>query len=321
MKKLILFASCVALLGAGCVFERATSSPSISAPITEQTTEAPIAQRNGFGDIPPSPIPPRKPGVQGSVRLHAEFPSLPPNSTVLRIRSGQPSAPELQNIAQALQLPQGTIGRNPVTQELLLSWKDDEGRVWTYNGDEGLIHLSNSVIRNADMGGVLFHDDVLKDHAIGFLRSIGAELTRIGNPYIDEGASDSKIAVIRFNAKQDGQGIWSENGSARIGATIEIQRMGGRILEGSLMIRQDPDRSDYPTRPQETVQKQLAQGGLTGTPNGDVVIDEISFEWLQVTNHAELNTTFLYPAIIGNGIITYPDKRTAPYRIVVSLVE
>jgi len=317
-----IFVACViSLLGAGCVFEQIPSSPSISAPILDEATEAPIAQRNGFSDIPPAPTAPRKPGARGSVRIQAEFPQLPPDSTVLRIRSGQPNAPELQNIAQALQLPQGTIGRTPATQELLLSWKDDEGRMWTYNGSEGLMHFTNNVIRNADMGGVVFADDVLKDHAIGFLRSIGADLTRIGNPYVDAEASTSKTAVIRFNAKQDGQGIWSESGSARIGASIEIQRMGGRILEGSLLIRQDPDRSDYPTVTQEFAQKQLAQGGLNGTPNGNVVINEITFEWIQVDEHTKSNASFLYPALIGNGEITLPDQRTAPYRIVVSLIQ
>lgn len=309
-----------AVLGAGCVPAPTTPVPSVAEPITEQAAESPILQRRGFGDIPPTPSPPRKPGARGSVRVTAEFPSIPDRASVLRVRSGLPNAPELQNIASALQLPPGSLGRAPQMQELLLTWKDDAGRQWSYRGSDGMLRVTDGAARSTTDANLRFSDEGLKDYALGFFRSIGADMTRLGDPYVDADASTDEIAVIRFNAKQDGQGIWSANGAARVGATVEIHRTDGRIREGSLLVRHDPDRSDYASITREAAQKSLAQGGLGGTPNGDVTIEGITFEWLAMDDAREPPTEYLYPALIGTGTITYSNQRTATYRIVVPLV-
>jgi len=318
MRRFFLLVGAAALVGQGCLFEPRLPAPSISIPIGEQTLETPIPQRNGFGEIPHALPAPRKPGASGSVRVNAEFPSLPPVSTVLRVRSGQPNAAELRNIAQALQLPQGSVGRQPRTQELILEWLDEEGRRWSYRGSEGLMHFEQDTVAVGTAASI--SDDAIYDVSLAFLRRIGFDVSRIGEPYLDPTARQG-VAVVRFNAKQDGQGIWSPNGAARIGATLEIERANGRVMQGSFLVRQDPDRSDYATISRDEARKRLAAGGLSGTPSGDVVINTLSFEWVHVSDNDEPPTQYLYPAIIGTGEITFSDNRTGPYRIVVSLIQ
>ncbi len=306
------------LLGAGCA-DANLDIPSIAQPIDQFGSESPVAQERGFADLPSIPQPPRKPGARGSIRVLVEFPDLPPLSTVLRLQSGQPNLAELQNLAQALELPEGSVARPATTQNLILEWLDDNGMAWSYSGADRILRF-NDTTSNVTPGTATFSDGALFDLAVGFLRSIGYKLDRVGTPYFDRTPSNT-AAVIQFNAQQDGQGIWSKLGTPLIGVTLELDRKTGQIKKGSLLMRHEPLRSDYPSIPREEAQKQLAAGGQGGTPEGDVTLTELSFEWFQIESSVEPPATYLYPALIGTGSISFRDGRTGPYRIVVPLVQ
>jgi hypothetical protein len=128
-------------------------------------------------------------------------------------------------------------------------------------------------------------------------------------------------AVVQFNATQDAQGIFNSDGSSIKGATLYLNALTGEVLFGSFTQPADPERSDYPGLALEEAELKLAQGGQGGTPNGDVTIDAVTFEWFKIEDQVDTTTAYLYPALVGTGTITYPDKTTAPYRIIVPLVK
>lgn len=127
--------------------------------------------------------------------------------------------------------------------------------------------------------------------------------------------------VVKFNATQDGQGIYNANGAPYYGAILIVDATNGAVVSGSFLAHVDPDRSDYPAITSEEAAKAMASGGLGGTPAGDVVIDDIAFEWLRIEDEKNAAAVYLYPALIGQGTITFRDKKTASYRIVVPLVK
>lgn len=119
--------------------------------------------------------------------------------------------------------------------------------------------------------------------------------------------------VIRMSATQDGQGIFLGEGTPVYGATLYFDATTHQIVAGSFLLSSDPERSDYPALTIDEARARLAQGGQGGTPNGDVTITKIFFEWFRVE-------IYLYPAFVGVGTITYRDGTTSPYRIVVPLL-
>ncbi|MBI4139042.1 hypothetical protein HY479_02730 [Candidatus Uhrbacteria bacterium] len=130
----------------------------------------------------------------------------------------------------------------------------------------------------------------------------------------------SRITV-RMNATQDGQAIFTGDGTPYPGAVLVVDALTGDVVSGSFLLSADPDRSDYPAQSIDEARKRLAQGGQGGTPQGDVTVENISFEWYRVDDREDPPTSYLYPAMVGSGTITYPDSRSGPYRIIVPLVK
>jgi hypothetical protein len=127
--------------------------------------------------------------------------------------------------------------------------------------------------------------------------------------------------IVNFTATQDGQGIFLGNGTPVIGARLLVDVSTGRVTSGFFTIPADPLRSDYPGISQSDARDRLLRGGQGGTPNGDVTINTVRFEWFPIENTEDPPTQFLYPSLVGEGIITYPDETSSPYRIVVPLVQ
>jgi hypothetical protein len=127
--------------------------------------------------------------------------------------------------------------------------------------------------------------------------------------------------VVRMSATQDGQGIFLGDGTPISGATLYLDAATGEILSGSVMVRSEPDRSDYPAISADEARKRILSGGQGGTPNGDVTIDTIRFEWFLVRDAADTTTAYLYSALVGSGTIRYENATTAPYRIVVPVMK
>lgn len=127
--------------------------------------------------------------------------------------------------------------------------------------------------------------------------------------------------VVAFNTTQDGQGIFTDAGMLRVGARIIVDAAAGRVIAGSFTFAADPYRSDYPGISQDEAESRLVRGGQGGAPNGNVTINTIRFEWYGTESTQTPPTRFLLPALVGEGTIEYPDKTTAPYRIVVPLVK
>jgi hypothetical protein len=127
--------------------------------------------------------------------------------------------------------------------------------------------------------------------------------------------------IVNFNATQDGQGLFLGNGTPQIGARILVDVSAGRVSSGFFTISADPLRSDYPGVSRTDARDRMLRGGQGGTPNGDVTIKAIRFEWLPMEDTNDPPTRFLYPALVGEGTIDYPDRTSGPYRIVVPLVQ
>ncbi|MFH1839125.1 MAG: hypothetical protein ABH820_02440 [Patescibacteria group bacterium] len=126
--------------------------------------------------------------------------------------------------------------------------------------------------------------------------------------------------VVQFNATQDEQSVFMGDGVTVKGATLYVDVSNQKISSGSIVQQIDPDRSDYPGLTLDEARQKLAQGGQGGTPNGNVTIDDVSFEWFLMEDKTAPFVTYLYPAFVGSGTIVYADGRTSPYRIVVPLV-
>lgn len=130
----------------------------------------------------------------------------------------------------------------------------------------------------------------------------------------------SRIAV-RMNATQDGQAIYDGDGVPFAGAMIYADAATGAVVSGTLAIRAEPDRSDYPAISADDARTRLLSGGQGGTPSGDVTIASVGFEWFVRQDPSNPAVTFLYPALVGAGTIRYANATTAPYSIVVPLVK
>lgn len=168
----------------------------------------------------------------------------------------------------------------------------------------------------------------MSSQTLASIRAISASMSWIddGLPTLPQSTScvppefPSRM-VVRLSATQDGQAILHDDGSPYHGATLLVDAATGDVASGWFTIPVDPDRSDYPALTINEARERMARGGQGGTPNGDVTIDAISFEWYRVDDGATPRTDYLYPTLVGSGSITYPDKTTSPYRIVVPLVK
>ena len=127
--------------------------------------------------------------------------------------------------------------------------------------------------------------------------------------------------TVRINATQDGQAIYSDDGTPYPAAILVVDAVSLEVVSGSFIAGADPDRSDYPALSFEEVRRRLAQGGQGGTPQGDVTIDDAAFEWYRIESREDPPTSYLFPALVGSGAITYPDKQVGSYRIIVPLVK
>jgi hypothetical protein len=130
----------------------------------------------------------------------------------------------------------------------------------------------------------------------------------------------SRVAV-RWNTTQDGQGIFTNNGTPELGALIFVDVSANRVTSGFFTLAADPVRSDYPGLTLDEAREQLARGGQGGTPNGNVTVTTIRFEWYPISDEKVPATNYLYPALVGEGTIEYNNGTSGPYRIVVPLVK
>lgn len=363
---------CTTLLGAGCFLPSPPASPQIAESIGQSFEERPIAQLKGFGEIPKAPAPRLRPGFRGSVRVTADFPTIPPNITVLRERSGRPTDTQTRNIAGTLNVPGGAVGANPDGRELSLAWKDEHGVAWMATASERRLDFTDESKPISTLTVSSWPENATAiASAMAFFRDRGVDTKRYGSAYVDpdwaawwkvenargrcmsrqtlasiraisasmawvddglptlprnDGAScvppefPSRM-VVRFSAMQDGQSILHDDGSPYHGATLLVDAATGDVASGWFTVPVDPDRSDYPALTLDEARARMARGGQGGTPNGDVTIDAITFEWTRVDDGRIPRTDYLYPALVGSGSITYPDKTTSPYRIVVPLVK
>ncbi|MFH1078328.1 MAG: hypothetical protein V1745_03570 [Patescibacteria group bacterium] len=126
--------------------------------------------------------------------------------------------------------------------------------------------------------------------------------------------------IIRLNATQDGQGIFEADGTPLVGAAFYLDATTGDVRSGWFLGRTEPDRSSYPALDADAARTSLLSGGLGGTPDGDVTVTAVRFEWTPVADESDASVTYLYPALVGEGTILHGDGTTAPYRIVAPIV-
>jgi hypothetical protein len=362
----------ILFLGAGCSLTQDQISPQIALPIGQLFLDRPIEQVKGFGEIPKIPSPQLRPGVTGSVRVTAEMPSIPSVVTVLRLKSGRPNDAQLRNIASSFGIPGGAIGAAPISREMSVEWKDEQGIRWTYHGSERRLEFADESKDLKTLTVSAWPEKAkIMENTLAFLDSHGVNRRRLADPYIEPDWGDwwesqraagrcmsrqflnevrtlsatpllmqediptppsslnttcvspefpSRV-IVHMNATQDGQGIFSSNGTPVHGATAILDAATGAVVSGRFLAPVDPDRSDYPAISLKEASGMLARGGLGGTPQGDVTIDEVMFEWLFITDGSDPSITYLYPAFVGYGTILGTDKKTGPYRIVVPLVK
>lgn len=361
-----------AFAGAGCDFRSELTTPQIAEQIGRDAESLTVAQFGGFGEPLKAPAIKLNAGAQGKVMVTADFPNLPENITVIRVKNGRPNDTQIRNISDTLDMPAAIAGPNPEGRELTIEWKDDEGVVWKTNASERRIDFFNESkpIKTLTVSAWPENDTVvqksmlfLQDHGLGIkkyglpyvdpdwiawwkaektkgrcmsaqtissMRAISASLTWLENglPTLPQTNNTACVSpefpsrmVVRLDALQDGQKILNADGSPRFGATLLYDVALGDIVSGWITVPVDPDRSDYPALTIEQAKDSMSRGGLGGTPNGEVTIDEITFEWLSLNDGRALRTDYLYPILVGQGRIRLTDGKSAPYRIIVPLVK
>jgi hypothetical protein len=210
-----------------------------------------------------------------------------------------------------------------------VTWKDAVGVSWTAEADGRRVDFSDEAHPMTSLTvSALPSTESATQLARAFLEDHGVSIERFGVPYVyqDWSALQKNTVlpsrmVVRFNTTQDGQGIFSDSGMPHVGAELIIDAAAGRVVSGFFTFAADPYRSDYPGLTQTEAEARMVRGGQGSTPNGNVTVTTIHFEWYAIESADDPPTRYLYPALVGEGTIEYADKTTAPYRIVVPLVK
>lgn len=172
------------VLGGGCSPRTPIETPRIAEPIGKTLEETSVAQLKGFGEIPQTPTPEKKFGAHGSVRILAEFPDVPKQVTVLRIKNGVPSDTQIRNITNTLNMPAGVVGADPNGINLTLEWQDDQGLIWSAKAAERRLDFTNTEPLTSLTVAELPDSKTVNDQVSIFLQEHGLVLKKYGPAYI-----------------------------------------------------------------------------------------------------------------------------------------
>lgn len=186
MKRLFFLPIAIVMLGAGCT-SSISSNTTTTLPITgTPSPEGIVTFREGFGKIPGDiPLAGVKSNFSITVRIEGSLPTFPNEVTVLRRRKNLPDSNFLENLTTALSVPSGALRKNPQTQDLAISWKDDTGLAWSYEGKDAKLSFSRV---GADtilpVTSAIPNDDLIKQAAKNFLTEKGLFTKGWGEPFL-----------------------------------------------------------------------------------------------------------------------------------------
>jgi hypothetical protein len=177
---LLPLVSALCLTGAGCL--PAVTSPRIAQPLNQYENNAPVAAKNGFGDLPAISVPKSR----MTVKLAQPLPELPTNISVLRLRRGDPTDTQLLNLASAIGLPGGVLGNRQTKRELVLDWTDDKQFHWTYRAAEHSLEFSDERAPAGPLTvSTLPTDDLILRAANDFLQTHGIDTASYRDPLVE----------------------------------------------------------------------------------------------------------------------------------------
>ena len=125
---------------------------------------------------------------------------------------------------------------------------------------------------------------------------------------------------ITFERVVDQRNIVNSIGRPEIGGSLIYDLKTKEFVFGWFTMPKQIQRSEYSAISEKQMKTDLEQGGLGGTPQGTVDIDEVFFSFISPEKQNTYDYDFLIPALVGQGTQTIDDS-TNPYRIVVPLVK
>jgi len=303
------------VLGAGCLTPLIVTK--VAQPLgAAQGASIGVPQKNGFGTLPLLPLPSdQAPGV---VRINAELPSLQPNVTVVRLPGGGLDRTQFQNLTDAIHFPVGMLGDQPVNLSYRLTWSDGRGYLWTFTSEDNGLRFNNMSTTAQNLKHTLNQDDVLT-LAKGFLTDHGiGELTYRNLSIASATATDS--VTVTYERVVDERNIVDLSGRPELGGKLSIDPRTGEVKSGWITLSVQPDRTDYPAITAEDMRHLMEAGGMGGTPQGTVDIQETFFTFVRHPKTDVNGPSILSPVLVGQGTQTVQGNRRS-FRIVVPLVK
>lgn len=319
--QLAVAVSILTLMGAGCF-------QSVTVPNVAETLGAAkgaaggVAQYGGFGKLGKLLIP--APNDTAVVRIVAELPSLQPNVTVTRLPGSGLDQTQFQNLTDAIKFPVGLLGDNPTNLAYGLTWSDGRGYVWTYSSQEEKIHFARieaaaepgiGMINNEN-SVILLVKDFLTKHGIGELTYRNLAIA----PEWKSATGTGQEVPVTYERVVDERNIVDAIGQPELGGRLSVNAKDGTVSSGWIILPALPERSDYPAITATEMRRLLESGGMMGSPQGTVDINETFFAFVRHPQASEYSQDILSPALIGIGTQIL-DGASRPYRIVVPLIK
>src|SRR5512133_2399409 len=181
-----------------------------------------ILFQNGFGLLPgknPNPLERASTSKVNVVANWDNLPDLPNVVTIIRKRNALPNSTVLKNVTSALNIPIGTLGSEPVTKSMAMSWRDAYGYQWSYDVERDRLEFEK-VGESAPLTSKLISIDDALIHAVGeFMRDRGLLSGQWSSPYL----------IFSWNDWQESR---AKEGRCMSSRTIDIIRK--MALESSL---------------------------------------------------------------------------------------
>ena len=275
-----------------------------------------VPQKNGFGSLPLLPLPNGQ--TSGVVRINAELPSLQPDVTVVRLPGGGLDSTQFQNLTDAIHFPVGMLGDQPVSLSYRLTWSDGRGYVWVFTSEDSGLRFNNVSTTAQILNRTLNQDDVLK-LAKDFLTNHGIGELTYRNLSIDSATATDSVTVT-YERTVDERNIVDSSGRPELGGKISIDPRTGEVKSGWITLSVQPDRTDYTAITADDMRRLMEAGGMGGTPQGTVDIQDTFFAFVRHPKNDTNESSILSPVLVGQGTQTVQGAKR-PFRIVVPLVK
>ena len=302
------------LFGQGCITTPAPAQP-VTGTQGEPSPDGLVAFAQGFGILPihaPSyPI-----GSHPTVIFSAELPTLPTAVTVLRDWSSAPDDALLHNLTDALRIPAGMLGKNPIGEETSVRWHDDGGNVWNYDSEKNDVTVERAGAPAVALPRTGDADLAIRTARV-FIADHGIDTSGWGEPY-------ALPTSVVFPASRDHLSLVDADGRLVPGAVIETDTSGQVVERARFELPRQSDRSNYAALTMGQVTERLRAGGTnpvsSDATNASITLTEFTLAMAPYQATIDGRTrTFEIPILWARGTVRHGDS-TAEYATTVPLV-